>query len=148
MYRQRKEYKRAFDWYVKAAEGGDVESLLCLGDLFYQKEGIEHSNAKAAEWFLKYIASPDREALNKSVCYYKLGHMYYYGGYGIEVSYAKAMDFFSKSDSNGARYYLGWMYEHGQGVTKDLQRAIELYRESNGVRDSKERIIRLESQAN
>lgn len=147
-YRQRKEYKRAFDWYVKAAEGGDVESLLCLGDLFYQKEEIEHSNAKAAEWFLKYIASPDREALNKSVCYYKLGHMHYYGGYGIEVSYAKAMDFFSKSDSNGARYYLGWMYEHGQGVTKDLQRAIELYRESNGVRDSKERIKRLESQAN
>jgi len=142
-YNARKEYKLAYDWYVKAFNCGVVESLIEIGDLFYYKEGLERSYAKATDWYLKYIEYPDQSAHNKSVCFYRLGYMYYYGGYGIQASYTKALDYFRKSDAYNAKYFLGWMYEHGQGTDIDVNQAIQWYEKSGGYKDSKERIIKL-----
>lgn len=143
-YEKRGEYKLAYDWYLKAVESGDIESLGSIGDLFFYKKGLEVSYSKAVEWYLKYLESSDYlEYNNNSLCFYHLGYMYYYGGYGIPSSYLKALEYFQKSTMNEAKYYLGWMYEHGQGVDVDNVKAIKYYKASRGERDAEERIVKL-----
>ncbi|MBE6336467.1 MAG: SEL1-like repeat protein [Lentimicrobiaceae bacterium] len=145
-YEKRGEYKLAYDWYLKAVESGDIESLLDIGDLFFYKKGLEVSYSKATEWYLKYLESSDRlEFNNNSHCFYNLGYMHYYGGNGIQVSYAKALDYFEKSIAHDAKYFIGWMYEHGQGVDKNSIKAIEYYKACKGKRDSEARIKALEN---
>lgn len=143
-YKKRGEYQLAYDWYLKAVESGDIESLLEIGDLFFYKKGLEVSYSKATEWYLKYLESSDHlEYNNNSRCFYNLGYMHYYGGNGIQKSYAKALDYFEKSTVYDAKYFLGWMYEHGQGVDKNSIKAIEYYKASKGKRDAEERIVKL-----
>lgn len=80
-----------------------------IGDLFFNKEGLEISYSKSAEWYFKYLESSNHlEYNNKSNCFYILGYMYYYGGNGIQVSYAKALDYFEKSISHDAKCFIGW----------------------------------------
>ena len=45
-------------------------------------------------------------------------------------------------DNARAQYLLGQCYEHGQGVAKDLSRAMELYHQAadGGSKDAKERL--------
>ncbi len=143
-YEKRGEYQLAYDWYLKAVASGDIESLRAIGDLFFYKDGLEVSYSKATEWYLKYLESSDYlEYNNNSRCFYNLGYMNYYGGYGIQRSYVKALDFFQKSTMHRAKYFLGLMYEYGQGVDSDFVKAIEYYKASKGERDAEERIVKL-----
>ena len=112
--------------------------------MFFYKDGLEVSYSKATEWYLKYLESSDYlEYNNNSRCFYNLGYMNYYGGYGIQRSYVKALDFFQKSTMHKAKYFLGLMYEYGQGVDSDFVKAIEYYKASKGERDAEERIVKL-----
>lgn len=143
-YENRKEYQLAYDWYLKAVASGDIESLRAIGDLFFYKDGLEVSYSKATEWYLKYLESSDNlEYNNNSRCFYNLGYMNYYGGYGIQRSYVRALDFFQKSTMHKAKYFLGWMYEYGLGVDYDFVKAIEYYKASEGESDAEERIEKL-----
>lgn len=143
-YENREEYQLAYDWYLKAVASGDIESLRAIGDLFFYKDGLEVSYSKATEWYLKYLESSDYlEYNNNSRCFYNLGYMNYYGGYGIQRSYVRALDFFQKSTMHKAKYFLGRMYEYGQGVDSDFVKAIEYYKASKGERDAEERIVKL-----
>lgn len=145
-YEKRGEYQLAYDWYLKAVASGDIESLRAIGDLFFYKDGLEVSYSKATEWYLKYLESSDYlEYNNNSRCFYNLGYMNYYGGYGIQRSYVKALDFFQKSTMHKAKYFLGLMYEYGQGVDSDFVKAIEYYKASKGERDAEERIVKFSS---
>lgn len=148
-YKEREEYKLAYDWYLKAVEGGDIESLRHIGNLFFYEKGLEVSYSKATEWYLKYLEYSDcLEYNNNSYCFYNLGYIHYYGGNGIQASYEKALDYFEKSTNLDAKYFLGWMYEHGQGVRRDYAKAIECYKASKGRRDAVKRIKTLEMSLN
>lgn len=145
-HKRRGEYQLAYDWYLKAVASGDIESHRAIGDLFFYKDQLEVSDSfsKATEWYLKYLESSDcLEYNNNSRCFYNLGWMNYYGGYGIQRSYVKALDFFQKSTMHKAKYFLGLMYEYGQGVDSDFVKAIEYYKASKGERDAEERIVKL-----
>ena len=48
-----------------------------------------------------------------------------------------------KSTMHKAKYFLGLMYEYGQGVDSDFVKAIEYYKASKGERDAEERIVKL-----
>lgn len=142
-YEQRGEYKLAYDWYLKAVESGDIESLKDIGDLFKNKKWDSNSYSKAIEWYSKYFESPDEVAINKNVCLYQIGQIYYYGGYGVSKSYSTAFDFYMRSSICPALYSIGWMYEHGQGVVKDNMKALEYYKACKGEKDADERIKNL-----
>ena len=58
------------------------------------------------------------------------------------------LDYFEKSTNLDAKYFLGWMYEHGQGVRRDYAKAIECYKASKGRRDAVKRIKTLEMSLN
>ena len=93
--------------------------------------------------FNRYLEQSDDEAPYKSNAYCFIGEIYYYGGFGVSKSYSAAFENFSNSVALDAYYFIGWMYEHGQGVSVDIEKAIDYYRRCKGERDSKARIDRL-----
>jgi TPR repeat protein len=54
-------------------------------------------------------------------------------GEGVQASNAVAAKWFQKATDHGSAagmYNLGGMYENGRGVPKDLDRAMQLYRQA------------------
>lgn len=50
------DYKRAADWFEKAAEQGSAEDQYRLGLLYYKGQGVPQDYKKAADWFEKAAA--------------------------------------------------------------------------------------------
>ncbi len=51
---------------------------------------------------------------------------YYLGRNGVKKDYAKAVEYFTTAAEGGhaeAQYRLGWCYQYGFGVSKDLEKA-------------------------
>lgn len=66
--------------------------------------------------------------------YFAWGHRYYFGLAGVEQDYKKAFEFFNKShqrEDDCANMALGNMYYMGQGVQKDVQKALKLWNEGD-----------------
>jgi Caspase domain/Sel1 repeat len=64
----------------------------------------------------------------------------YLKGLGTDPDYAKSAEWFGKAATQGsrrARINLGYQYEQGLGVQKDLARALNLYREASGIDNDK-----------
>jgi hypothetical protein len=64
----------------------------------------------------------------------------YLKGLGTEPDYAKSAQWFDKAAAQGsrrARINLGYQYEQGLGVPRDLARALNLYREASGIDNDK-----------
>ena len=64
----------------------------------------------------------------------------YLKGLGTEPDYVKSADWFGKAAAQGsrrARINLGYQYEQGLGVQKDLAHALNLYREASGIDNDK-----------
>ena len=47
------DYKKAFEWYQKAAEQGHDTAQYELGNHYYYGHGTEKSYIKAFEWYMK-----------------------------------------------------------------------------------------------
>ena len=118
-----KDENRAFNYFKIAAEGGQVNSQTALGECYLNGKGTAQNYSEALKWFTK-----------AAVDYGNENAMFYLGlmsvnGYGT-----------SKNPSEGAKWYnrafdfninaannLGFLYENGEGVPKDLYKAIECY---------------------
>lgn len=122
--------KKAIFWLHKAADQGHSEAQFELGAQY------EDQPREALKWYLKAA-----EGGNKEVPYF-IGLMYYENK--SVRDYAKAAEWFSKSDDERAYYFLGLMYEKGQGVKQDREKAIELLKKSakQGCDIAKEELIR------
>ena len=83
---------------------------------------------RAFEYFSEYAK------MGNATAQYYLGKMYYEGQcVGGSRNYAIAAEWYRKSAEQGnaeAQYSLGSMYENGEGVSKDLDKAVEWYRKS------------------
>jgi TPR repeat protein len=49
-------YKKAIEWYEKAAEQGDAKAQYNLGVLYRQGQGVDKSDSSAMRWFTKAAA--------------------------------------------------------------------------------------------
>lgn len=57
----------------------------------------------------------------------------YYNGKGLEQSYQKAVEWYTKASDLGdgkSQYYLAFCYYEGKGVQKSKTKALELFRKS------------------
>ena len=93
-----KNLKKAFHWYQKAAEGGHIEAQYNLDCLYDKGEGTAKNLKKAFHWYQKAVEGRHIEAQNNLKEAAE-------GGY-IE-----------------AQYNLGYLYEKGEGVEKNLVKA-------------------------
>ncbi len=57
----------------------------------------------------------------------------YHDGLGVKKDHQKALELYTKSTENGNRiapYNIGFMYEYGEGVQKNINTAIKWYQMS------------------
>lgn len=131
------EYDSEQERYEKSdsilANQGYYYSQFLIGKKEYDKKNY----VKGYSWFVKSAEGNDDDGQ----CH--LGYYYYYGYKPVRQDYAEAYRLFSLAAKQGhkdACYFIGWMYEFGQYVASNKEKAIEWYKKSNGQRDSKKRI--------
>jgi TPR repeat protein len=121
-----KDYKRAREWYQKAADQGYPRAQCNLGRMYDGGLGVEKDYKRAREWYQKAAAQGQREAQ----C--NLGRMYELS-LGVETDYKKACEWYQKAANQGlpgAQYNLGRMYENARGVKGDYKKACEWYQKA------------------
>ena len=120
---------KAIEFYQMAAEVGSEQAKDRLRGLTSGK------NMKALlecdiEGLLSYYDKGVEEAC------YLIGDSYHYGKRGAIVDYEKAFSFYRHiidnelKDSDFAFFGLGCLYENGQGVIRDISRAIDCYKKA------------------
>ncbi|GAB1463585.1 WG repeat-containing protein [Pedobacter sp.] len=121
-----KKYTQAFKSFEIAANKGDQEAMVYLGEMYYEGLGVAKDYKKAYEWILKAKNKGNADAA------FKLGIMYQYGN-GVAQSYAEAYSWYNVAAAKGianADYNIGLLFESGKGVEKNLQSAFNHYKKA------------------
>ncbi len=133
-YEDEKDYKKAMEWYQKAAVAGNAGAMLRIGYLYYTGYGKAWGNPKydvARDWFEKSASAGDPYAMRM------LGDMYFDGD-GGEQDYTLARSWYEKAAAGGvtaAMISLGDMYRDGKGVHSDPQQALQWYQRAAAIKD-------------
>jgi serine/threonine protein kinase len=110
----------AFLLFHQAADLGDARSMLELGNMLMDGEGVGRSYDEAARWYRK---AADRGSLNAMLA---MGGLYYMGQ-GVPMDFTAAAQWFTWASDRGdasAKFDLCQIYEEGgHGLPKDLDRA-------------------------
>ena len=120
--------------YQKAAEQGDAEAQVELGDIFYSGKGaISIDHVTAVKWYRK---AAEQGNANGQV---KLAHAYQYGK-GTSRIAEEALKLYTKAANQGnpeALLKLGDLYQYGHlGKTKNRSEAIKWYLKASGKGNS------------
>jgi TPR repeat protein len=102
----------AMRWYRQAADRGDAESQVGVGEIY---EIGQRNPGEAARWYAK--AALQGQATGQAY----LGHLYLTGK-GVPRDYPEAFRWLEKAAAQkqpNAEYNLGYMYEFGLGVPRD-----------------------------
>lgn len=130
--------KKAFEYFLKAAEVGLPDAMSVMGQIYdgrLSDDVVEADEKRAFEWFAKAAACGDSDAQ----C--ELGQ-YYLNGTGCEKDIQKAIHWFKAAahrsffdnPSDEACYWLGMIYYVGAGVEKNLRLAYCYFKNSYGLR--------------
>jgi len=118
-----KNYKKAVEWYRKAAEQGYARAQHNLGWMHWEGRGARLSYRKAIEWHRKAAYQGYDAAQGR------LGFLYKHG-YGVPQDIRKTVKWYRKAADQGyaaGQAALGQMYEKGHGVAQDSTAAINWY---------------------
>lgn len=117
------EIKEAVKYYEKAAESGDSEADIRLGDIYFKGGGIQQNLYQAYKYYLAAAQLKNPKA------YFKLGYCYE-RGHGIGQSYQEAVHWYQLGVDAGdlnCIANLARFYETGVSVDKDTVKAAELF---------------------
>jgi len=118
-------YKKAFFWYEKAMENGNVAAINNIANMYYFGQYVKKSYKKASEQYL--IASKEGDMLAQ----YNLSMMYHSNEY-VKDDGEKTLYWLEKSSLNGykvAQLKLANFYKEGNNsvVNKDYKKALYWY---------------------
>lgn len=117
-------------WFEQAAIQGDNTSQTYIGELYFWGIKVPKDYEKSRYWIRKAALSGYTKA------YFRYAYLCC-DGLGGEVDYDSALKYYRLlSDNSGAINNLGYMYEYGLGVDKDIVRAFELYKEAAEMGDA------------
>ena len=111
---------------LKAAEQGNPDAQLTLGQMYAEGHGVAKDEEKAANWYHKAA-----EQGNARACEY-IGDMYRFGN-GVVQSHRKSVYWYRKGDElndAGCQRSLGLCYEDGDGVDQNHEQAAHWYRKA------------------
>lgn len=114
-----KDTKKALKYYQLSAKNGNMDACLAAARIYEKEQSYP-------EAFKLYASIADR---NYHACY-KVGE-YLVKGLGTRVDKAKAAGYLSQAAENNipnAMILLGDLYYQGDGVEKDMGKAVELYK--------------------
>src|SRR5262249_20835254 len=106
------DYAMARKWFERAAEKGDSLAMRRLGDLYANGQGVAKDEAKAREWYK--LADDQRTSGLLDVI-----------AVGVAVTAADYVETLGLTAN--AKYVLGLLYHHGEGVAQDLAKARKWY---------------------
>jgi TPR repeat protein len=123
-------YPNAFTWAQLAAEDGDHDGQLYVALAYENGHGTEKNWTLAVKMYTAYM---DSGHYGGADMWYKIGDMYYQGGFGLAQDFEEAMKWFTRiyvgySDIHiNAVLKLGRMYRQGLGVAKDWKKAATMF---------------------
>ena len=131
----------AAKWYLKAAEQMDSDAQYQLGLCYEEGRGVSQSYEEAIQWYLKSLKTYySKDAENKIIQLAELGNkiaQFAMGscaenglGRGGHQSYEEAAKWYLKAAEQGhpkALYKLGYYYENGIVVTRNVKEAVKWY---------------------
>jgi WD40 repeat protein len=125
--------EKALEWHRKAAEQGHAVAQTLLGLRYFQGDGVPQDKQEAAKWILK-SAEQGQKVSQGVIC------RWYFNGIGVAKDVKEAFKWCSKAiekpdlsdesyrTATGDDYHaLGVMYQNGQGVEQDFDKARESY---------------------
>ena len=124
--------RAAFQKYMLAAEAGDAEGMLLVGDFLYDGNGVERNIPAAIEWYEKAAAAGNAIAVNRNVQIRKKAEQLVTEG-AIALANGegqKAFLHFSGAIPMGntdAMVYMGDCYMLGRGCKKSPKTAASYY---------------------
>ena len=123
-----KNYTNAHYFYKLASNKGYLPAKINLGKLYKYGFGVKKDPLRAIGYF--------KEACDKGNmdgCYLEGGMLILKCRNKVYTDYKKAFELFKTACKNGyqrACAALGYMYENGKGVDKNISKAVELYKSS------------------
>jgi TPR repeat protein len=129
------DYRKAAEWYMKAAEAGESYGWCNLGYCYYYGRDREVDYDKAYECFARSAFMENANAM------YRLGDMFFYGHHVKEDKeaaffwYEKALEGFDcwaedSREEASVRHRLGKCYLYGHGTDVDALQALEYLEEA------------------
>jgi TPR repeat protein len=114
----KQDYQKAFEWYSKAAEQGDIYApyAYALAGMYYDGKGVKQDLSKAFEWYEK-AAKHGYGAQALISCYDK-------NMKAPQEHFNKCLSLAEQGNAQ-AQYAVGALYVQELGVEKDLQKAYE-----------------------
>lgn len=117
---------KAVNYFHRAAEKGNVNAQVNLGNCYYFGEGVVQDKAQAVKWFQKAAEQGDADAqANLGNCYYS--------GEGVAQDKEQAVKWLYKAAEQGnadAQVHLGTCYALGEGVTQNLNEAVSWFQKA------------------
>ena len=126
----RKDSRKALQLIQKVADAdASSEAQRILGEMYLEGKGVRKNAKKAFAYFLKGSEN------GNTFCRYAIVTSYLHGT-GTKRNDQKAVELLqnveqpNKYSDSALEYLLGWCYDNGRGVTKDREKAAQLYRRS------------------
>jgi len=119
-----KQYDKAMDWYLLAAQQDCAFAMNNIGEMYFKAHGVKEDCKKASEWFKK---SADK---NNPLGCQNLAFLFE-NGYGVQMDEKKAFDYYLKAAQLGnakAQHEVAQMYFLGVGTQKDFGKSADWYR--------------------
>lgn len=140
-YLDDKQYDKAFQSFLMAAEQGDAISQNNVGSMYARGMGVDQSYDEAMKWFRKAAEQGNDDAQ------FSIGNMYLFG-HGVRKNYVEAGKWYSLSAAQGnanAQLAMGLIYELGKGVEQNYDEAIRWYgmAAAQGLQEANESIARV-----
>jgi hypothetical protein len=121
-----RDYRKAREWFKKAADEGNSDAMYGLGDLYKNGgSGIDRDYYEAHEWYKKAADKGNAWGL------YNLGDLYMKKDW--VPNYQKARECFQKAADAGnsyGNYALGDLYEKGYDLPPDAKKAFDCYQKA------------------
>ena len=115
-----------FEYYLKAAEQGDVKAQYKVAVYYDEGKGVAQDLEKAEVWYTKAAEQGHASAQ------YNLGNSYYHGE-GVKRDETTAVSWYRKAADQGhakAQFMMGVCYDKGLGVVNDEVEAVCWYRKA------------------
>lgn len=116
----KKDIKKAFELYTKAAEKGSILAMNNLAYTFNDEEYEGQDKAEALKWYKKAAEAGSTDAQ------YNIGQMYYFGE-EVSMDKLEAFKWYLLAANAGdadAQFKIGVMYDMGEGVSPDEKEAV------------------------
>lgn len=120
------DYKKAAEWYNRAAKSGSANGQNDLGYMYQLGLGVSQNDTIATLWYRRAAEQGEADAQNS------LGNMYA-NGFGVKQDYDQAVEWYKKATDQGnakGQNNLGTMYYLGHSVSADKTIAATLYRKA------------------